>query len=103
MEQFLTINRGKTSRKNCVPKFGPNRSKSGPKLRFFYFLKFGSLDFFIITLDGSLEQYLATSRGRTCKKIWWLKFWSNRPKSGPTLGFLSFFFKLAPLVLTENA
>ena len=52
---------------------------------------FGSLVFFKIALDDSLEQCLTTSRGRTTKKILGPKFGPNELKSGPKLGFLSFF------------
>ena len=43
-----------------------------------------------ITLDDSLEQCLATSRGEIHKKIWGPRFGPNRPKSKPRLGFSSF-------------
>ena len=35
-----------------------------------------------------MGQFLNTSRGKTCKKIWGLKFGPNGPKSVPKLNFL---------------
>ena len=52
-------------------KFGPNELKSGLKLGFCYFRKFGSLVFLYIAYDDSLEQCLTTSRGETYEKNCW--------------------------------
>ena len=84
-------------------------SKSGPKLGFCFFQKFGSLVFLEIPhnnslqvegekegedearLHDSLEEFLTISRGKTHKKVWGPKFVSNRPRSGLKLGFFFFF------------
>ena len=64
----------------------------GSKLGFFHFLKFGSLVFREIAYNDSLQQCLTTNRCKTCKKMFWgPKFGPNRAKSGPKLGFLTYF------------
>ena len=80
-------------------------SKSGPKLGFCFFQKFGSLVFLEIPhnnslqeegkkevedearLHNSLEEFLTISGGKTHKKIWGPKFVPNRPRSGLKLDF----------------
>ena len=57
---------------------------------FYHFLKFGSLVFPQIAHDVTLEQCLATSRGKTLKKILGPKFWPSGSKSGLKLGFFPF-------------
>ena len=69
---------------------------------FFIFASLVHQSSFIIALDDSLEQCLITNTGKTCKKIWWLKFGLNGSKSGLELGFLSFFV-FVPLVFLEIA
>ena len=54
---------------------------------FHHFRKFGVVVFLKIAQDGSLEQCLTTSRGKTQeKKCLGPKFGRKRPKSGPKLG-----------------
>ena len=80
-------------KKKFGPKFGWKGPRSGPKLGFSYFLKFGSLVFLEITYNDRLQQCLTSRRGKTHeKKKFWNQIWAkNEPKSGPQLFFLPFF------------
>ena len=75
------------------PKSGSSRPKSGPKLGFLPFSQVWFISF-PLSYIGWLEQFLTTSKAKICnkkkKKKKELKFGSNRPKSGPKLGFLPF-------------
>ena len=69
----------------------PKRSKSGPKLGFCHFLKFGSLVFLEIAYNDSLQQCLTSSRDKTYKKIFWGPTMDqNGPKPGSKLVLLPF-------------
>ena len=59
----------KSTKKIFGPKFGPKGAKSGLKIGFFHFLKFGSLVFLEIAYNDNLEQCLTTSRGKTSQKF----------------------------------
>ena len=80
----------KSTKKIFGPKFGPKGAKSGLKIGFFHFLKFGSLVFLEIAYNDNLEQCLTTSRGKTSQKFSGAHLWPNRQKSGPKLVFLPF-------------
>ena len=53
--------------------------------------KFGLLVFLEIACNGSLQQFITSSRRKTHeKKFWGPNLGRNGPKSGPVLGFLPF-------------
>ena len=80
------------------------RPKLGPKLSFCHFLKFGSLVFLEIAYNGSLQQRLTSSKGKTHKKILGTKLWSKRPKIRPKISFFfCHFLKFVSLVFLEIA
>ena len=85
----MTSSRGKTHKKFGGTKFGSKRPKSGPNLGFLPFFKFDSSVLLEVAYTDSLQQCLASIRGKTYeRKIWGTKF---RPKSGSKLtGFLPF-------------
>ena len=69
-------------------KFGPNRPKLGPKLGFFevWFISFPGN-----CIDNSLIYCITTTGGvKPTKKILAAHIWSNGPKLGLKLGFVSF-------------
>ena len=69
MKQCLTTSRHKTHQK------GLGTQKLDPKLAFCYFLKFGSLLFFKVAWDGSLEQCLTTTRRKFQEKVLEVQIW----------------------------
>ena len=75
----------------------------GPKLSFCHYLKFGSLVFLEIVYNGSLQQCLTSSKGKTHKKILGTKLWSKRPKIRPKISFFCHFLKFGSLVFLEIA
>ena len=56
----LVTDRARFLKKNWQPEFGPNWRKSGPKLGFFLFFKFGSLVYLEIAYNDSLQQCLTS-------------------------------------------
>ena len=89
LQQCLTSSRGKILEKNFWgPNLGQNRVQNWV---FCLFLKFGLLVLFQIAYNDSLQQFIASSRGKTHEKIFWgPNLGQNGPKSGPKLGFLPF-------------
>ena len=72
------------------PKFGAKGSKSGLKLGFFcQFLRFDSLVFLEIAYKDSLQQCITSSRGKTHKKIFGMKFASKQAKIRPQIRFFA--------------
>ena len=70
---------------------------------FCHILKFGSLVFFEIVYNDSLQQFLTSSRGKIHKKkILGPKFGPKGPKSGPKLVFCNC-LKFGSLVFLEIA
>ena len=78
---------GFLKKKIVGPNLGQNWSKSGPKLGFFCFLKFGALVFPEIEHSDSLQQFLTSSRSKFHKKVLGVQIWA---KDGPKLDFLPF-------------
>ena len=75
-------------KKKLATEFGTNGPKSGPKLAFYHFLKFGSIVFLEFTYSDSLQQCLTSSRSKIYKKfLFEPTFGPKEPKSGPKLGF----------------
>ena len=75
-----------------------------PKTSFFcHFLQFGSLVFLEIAQDDSLEQYLTTSRGKTCKKNWGGQIWAKQTKIRSKISFFCHFLKFGSLVFLQIA
>ena len=93
---YIVTDEARFLKKKFGPKFGSKGSRSGPKLGFSYFLKFGSLVFLEITYNDRLQQCLTSRRGKTHeKKKFWNKIWAkNEPKSGPQLFFFAIFSSL---------
>ena len=65
---YIVTDEARFLKKKFGPKFGSKGSRSGPKLGFSYFLKFGSLVFLEITYNDRLQQCLTSRRGKTHEK-----------------------------------
>ena len=77
------------------PEFRSNGQKWDPRLGFFcYFLKFGSLVFFEIEYNHSLQQCLTSSRGKIHKIFLGPKFGPKRPKIRYKISFFAIFSSL---------
>ena len=95
MQQFLTSSKGEIhGEKNLGTKFEPKRVKSGPKLDFCHFLKFGALVFFEIAYNDSFQQCIIFSIGETHEKNFWAKI-------GSETGFFCHFVRFGSLVFLE--
>ena len=73
------------------PKFGPNGPKSGLKMVFCHFLKFGSLVFLEVAYNDSLQQCLTASRGKNHEKKFGTQIGAKGAKIGPETKFFAIF------------
>ena len=64
----MTSSRGKTHKKFGGTKFGSKRPKSGPNLGFLPFFKFDSSVLLEVAYTDSLQQCLASIRGKTYER-----------------------------------
>ena len=70
-----------------MTKFGPKQVKMSLKLVFFLFLMFGSLVFFEIGYNDSLQQCLTSSRGKVQEKNFGHQIWAKGTNSRPKTSF----------------
>ena len=93
LQQCMTSSRGKTHKKFGGTKFGSKRPKSGPNLGFLPFFKFDSSVLLEVAYTDSLQQCLASIRGKTYER----KIWGDQIQAKIRLkinGFFAFFSRL---------
>ena len=84
-------------------KFGPKEQKSGPKLGFCHFLKFGSLSFVQIAQNDSFQQFLTSGGDKIYKKIFGVQIWAKGAKIRPKTRFYAIFSSLVDQFFCEIA
>ena len=83
-----------TKKKQSASRIWSNVPKSGPKLVFFHFLKFGLLVFIEIEWNFSLQQCLTSSRGKIREKNFGTQIWAKGAKIWPETRFFAIFLSL---------